>query len=519
MPRKKKATPAPPPVATDNTRSDRVIKFIERYLVIPEGSHVGRPVKLRPWQKDILHRIYDTPTRQIIISLGRKNGKTALVAMMLLAHLIGPEARPNAQIYSAAQSRDQASIVFGLASKMVRLSVELNSAQNVVIRDTAKELYSPRTGVRYRALSADATTAYGFSPVLVIHDELGQVRGERSELYDALETAMGAQDEPLSVVISTQAPTALDLLSKLIDDTKVGRDPKQKVVLFAADEAAGVEDETAWRMANPALGDFLNIEEIRGMAARAGRMPSFESSFRNLHLNQRVAALNQLFPLSVWEANGKPADMSAFDDDNPVYGGLDLSGSQDLTALVLVAEADGVWHVWPHFWTPAATMRDRAVRDRAPYDSWVERGLMTAVPGVTVDYGFVAQRLAYISSKCNLKVIKYDRWRIELLKSALSSIGVNIPLEEAGQGYKDMSPAIDALETVALQTKLHHGNHPVLSWNASNAVITTDPAGNRKFDKAKNTGRIDGMPALAMAIGAATSRIVEPEITYQMFFA
>lgn len=517
MPRKKKISE---PVAPKGqpSRSDDVIAFIEYFLVIPEGSHVGRPVTLRPWQKDILRQIYDSPTRQIIISLGRKNGKTALVAMILLAHLIGPEARRNAQIYSAAQSRDQASIVFGLASKMVRLSKELNTPENVVIRDTAKELYSPRTGVRYRALSADATTAYGFSPVLVIHDELGQVRGERSELYDALETAMGAQDEPLSIVISTQAPTAIDLLSKLIDDTKIGADPKQKVVLFAADEGEGLGDEKAWRKANPALGDFLNIEEIRGMAARAGRMPSFESSFRNLHLNQRVAALNQLFPLSVWEANGQPADLSAF-DDGPVYGGLDLSGSQDLTALVLVAQSAGVWHVWPHFWTPAATLRDRAVRDRAPYDAWVDRGLMTSVPGVTVDYGFVAKRLAEISSHCDLKVVKYDRWRIELLKSALSSIGANIPLEEAGQGYKDMSPAIDALETVALQTKMAHGNHPVLSWNAANAVITTDPAGNRKFDKAKTTGRIDGMPALAMAIGAATSRIAEPEIKYQMFFA
>ena len=222
------------PINTE--RSDKIIRFIETYLLVPEGGNVGRPVKLREWQKRILKDIYDTKTRQAIISLGRKNGKTALVAMIVLAHLVGPAWRQNAQIYSAAQSRDQAGIVFGLASKMVRMSPALNNPNTVIVRESAKELFSPLTGVKYKALSADATTAYGFSPVLVIHDELGQVRGERSALYDALETAMGAQTEPLSIVISTQAPTSLDLLSRIIDDAKTKADPAQKLILFSADD-------------------------------------------------------------------------------------------------------------------------------------------------------------------------------------------------------------------------------------------------------------------------------------------
>src|SRR5579864_3077641 len=314
------------------SRADAVIAFIEKYLRVPEGAHVGRPVRLRDWQKRDIRLIYGSPTRQAIISLARKNGKTALTAMLVLAHLVGPEARRNAQIYSAAQSRDQAGIVYSLAAKMVRMNPELNDPNVCVIRETEKALYSPLTGARYKALSADATHAYGFSPTLVIHDELGQVRGERSELYDALETAMGAQVEPLSVVISTQAPTGGDLLSKLIDDAKTGADPATKLILYSADEEDDLEDEATWRKANPALGDFLNIEEIRGLAAKAARMPSFEAAFRNLHLNQRVAALNQLFPLSMWEANGGAPDLSVF-EDCPVYGGLDLSAKQDLTAL------------------------------------------------------------------------------------------------------------------------------------------------------------------------------------------
>jgi phage terminase large subunit-like protein len=419
--------------------ADKIIRFITELLVVPEGSLVGQPINLRPWQRDIIYKIYGSPTRQAIISLGRKNGKTQFAAMLVLAHLCGPAAKRNSHIYSSAQSRDQAGILFGLAAKMVRMNERLNDPTKVVIRDSAKELYSPLTGATYKALSAEAKTTLGRSPIMVIHDELGQVRGPKSDLYDALETAMGAHDEPLSIVISTQAPTSLDLMSLLIEDAQSGSDPLQKVVLFTAPEHDDIEDEATWRKANPALGDFLNLGEIRGMAAKAARMPSFEASFRNLHLNQKVSALNQLFPLSVWEANGAEPDLSVF-EDGPVYGGLDLSGKQDLTALVLIAQRAGKWHVWPHFWTPAVTLRDRAARDRAPYDVWVDRGYLNAVPGVTIDYGFVAKKLAEIAAKCDIRSIQYDRWRIDDLKAALTAIGTELPLEPLGMGFKDMGP-------------------------------------------------------------------------------
>jgi phage terminase large subunit-like protein len=283
-----------------------------------------------------------------------------------------------------------------------------------------------------------------------------------------------------------------------------------KLVLFTADENAPLDDPETWRQASPALGDFLNIEEIRAAAEKAMRMPSFESAFRNLHLNQRVSAFAQLFSQSIWEANGGETDMDAF-ANGPVYGGLDLSGRQDLTALVLVAEGPpGYWNIWPHFWTPADTIRERLQRDKAPYDLWVRDGLITAVPGVTIDYGFVAKRLGELQKKCDIRAIRYDRWRIEELKAAMTAAGVNVALEECGQGYRDMAPALDALETVALQQRLRHGMHPVMTMCAANATVVTDPAGNRKFEKAKSTGRIDGMLALAMAMAGATARASRP---------
>lgn len=469
---------------------------------------------LREWQREVILGIYDgvPPARRAIISFGRKNGKTALAAMLLLAHLVGPEARRNGQVYSAAQSRDQAAIVFSLAAKMVRMSATLNAM--VTVRDSAKELFCESTGVRYKALSADATTAYGFSPVLVIHDELGQVRGPRSELYDALETAMGAQDEPLSIVISTQAVEDADLLSVLIDDAKSGADPSTRLFLYAAPQDADVLDEQAWTAANPALGDFNNIEEFRKAAQRAARMPSFESAFRNLNLNQRVAAEAAFLAPSVWKAcDGEPDD-DAF-TSGPVYAGLDLSATQDLTALVLVArDPAGVVHVRPWFWTPGRTLRDRAARDRAPYDVWRDQGLLEATPGVTIDYGYVARRLAELSETLDLRAVRFDRWRVNLLRRELDAIGCAVELEPHGQGFRDMAPALDALETLALEGRLRHGAHPILTWNAANAVATRDPAGNRKLDKARGTGRIDGLVALAMAVGGMATAGEPSGFTY-----
>ena len=189
-------------------RSQRNIAWVEAYARIPEGKFVGKPVRLFEWQKEELRKIYDNPfgTRRAILSFGRKNGKSTLSAFLLLLHLCGPEHRENSQHYSAAQSREQAGILFSLAAKCARMSPDLNAV--IVIRDTAKQLYCRKLGTLYQALSAEASTAYGLSPIFVVHDELGQVRGPRSELYEALETATGAQENPLSIVISTQTPNA-----------------------------------------------------------------------------------------------------------------------------------------------------------------------------------------------------------------------------------------------------------------------------------------------------------------------
>lgn len=497
----------------------RICEWIEKYCRIPEGRDVGKKVRLRRWQQREICKIYDNPagTRRAILSFGRKNAKTTLAAFLLLVHLCGPKARPNSQLYSVAQSRDQAAIIFGLAAKIVRLSPDLY--HHVVIRDTAKELLCQTLGTRYKALSADASTAYGLSPVFTVHDELGQVRGPRSEMYEALETATGAQQDPLSLIISTQAPTDADLLSVLIDDALAGHDPRVTLSLYTADRGLDPFSKQAIKQANPAFGDFQNAIEVTAMAADAQRMPSRESEYRNLVLNQRVEVNDPFVSKSLWQSCGAPP---LGIEGIPVFGGLDLSEVQDLTALVLIGRRNGIWQVHPTFWLPQDTLFERAKADRVPYDVWHRAGHLLAAPGKSIDYEYVATFLRQQFDRYDIRKLAFDRWGFKhlkpwLLKAGFSETDITARFVEFGQGFQSMSPALRDFEGELLNARLAHGNHPVLAMCAANAVIAVDPVMNRKLVKKKSPGRIDGMVALTMAFGVATSA-AERVPTYQTMF-
>jgi phage terminase large subunit-like protein len=481
------------------TRAERVIAFIERHCPTPDGAHVGKPIKLDAFQRRFITAIYDNPhgTRRALLSLARKNGKTALIAGLLLAHLVGPEAKLNSQLVSGAMSRDQAALVFNLASKMVQLSPTLAGIVRIV--PSGKRLLGLPLNTEYKALAADGKTAHGLSPVLAILDEIGQVRGPQSDFVDAITTSQGAHEAPLLIAISTQAASDADLFSVWLDDAKASNDPRIVCHLYEAPAGCDLMDSTGWKAANPALGLFRSEDDLREQMLQAQRMPSMENTARNLLLNQRVSTESPFVSPDVWKSCGtKPLPFAG-----PVYCGLDLSARTDLTALVLVGQVGDVWQVVPHFWTPEQGLQERARRDRAPYDLWARQGLLHTTPGATVDYEHVAQDLAELLSDHDVRAIAYDRWRIDLLRKDLEKIGATLPLLEFGQGYKDMAPALDALEAELLNGRIAHGMHPVLTLCAANAVVTKDPTGARKLDKSRATGRIDGMQALAMAMGIA----------------
>ncbi|MES2819806.1 MAG: terminase TerL endonuclease subunit [Pseudomonadota bacterium] len=495
------------------TRAEKIISFIERFCVTPEGAGVGKPLVLADFQKRFIIEVYDNPagTRRAYLSVGRKNGKTGLIAALLLAHLVGPEAKLNAQLISGAMSRDQAALVFSLAAKMVQQSPKLSAIVRVI--PSGKRLLGLPLNTEFRALAADGRTAHGLSPLLAILDEVGQVRGPRSDFVDAIVTSQGAHTDPLLLVISTQAASDADLLSIWLDDAQVSSDPRIVCHLYAADPDADLLDKEAWKAANPALGIFRSEDDLAEQMKQAKRMPSAENSARNLLLNQRVSTESPFVSPEVWASCG--ADPMAL--TGPIYAGLDLSARTDLTAFVLVGQVAGKWHVYPTFWTPEQGLADRARKDRVPYDLWVKQGFLRTTPGATVDYAHVAREIAELLAGCDIRAIAYDRWRIDLLKKEFANIGAELPLQAWGQGFKDMAPAIDALEAELLNGRVAHGCNPVLAMCAANTIVTKDPSGSRKFDKSRATGRIDGMQALAMAMGIAQAA-EETEFEMECFF-
>jgi phage terminase large subunit-like protein len=497
------------------TRAERVRRFVES-LPVTSGALAGTRFKLRPFQRRIIGRIYKAgrgrrrAVRTAVLSLARKNGKTDLAARLALCHIAGPEAEPRGEVYSAANDRFQAGRTFSEICAIIARTPWL--AARVSIRRHSKELedleVAGGTGTTYAALSADTATKHGLSPSFVVYDEYGQA--EKRDLYDVLDTAMGARAEPLMLVISTQAARDDAPMSELIDyGLRVERgevdDPSFYLALFTAPTDADPWSPKTWKLANPALGDFRSLEDVQRLALQAQRMPSRAAAFRNLILNQRVDTTAQFLSAAVWKPCGGVVDVEHL-KGRRCFAGLDLSASRDLTALVLVFDDDdGSFDVLPFFWLPADDLREREDTDRVPYVRWAEEGYLQTCPGRTIDPNAVALKIAELHGEYGIEALAYDRWRIEDLRRELDAIGSDVALVPHGQGFKDMSPSIDVLERVIFDARIRHGDHPVLTWCASNAKTASDPAGNRKLDKQKSTGRIDGLVALTMAIGRAVN--------------
>jgi phage terminase large subunit-like protein len=486
------------------TRGGRVIAFIEGACVVPEGKLVGKPMRLDPFQKQFILDIYDNPvkTKRGLLSIARKNGKTGLIAGILLAHIAGPEAVLNTQIVSGALSRDQAALVYGLAEKMINLSPLLRNRCRTI--PSKKMIFGLALNVEYKALSADASTAHGLSPVLAILDEVGQIKGPTSDFVEAITTSQGAHESPLLIAISTSSANDADMFSTWCDDAIRSGDPHIVCHVHKADEGCDLLDETQWKKANPALGTFRSEEDLRTQLEQASRLPSMEASVRNLLLNQRVAQEALFMAPDVWKRNSSPPDLAVLRKCRVAIG-LDLSARNDLTAAVCAGmDDDGFVHLVPFVFCPRRGIEERSRRDRVPYADWVKSGQLIPIGGESMDYRqitqFLRDRLA--DEGIEPSVIAFDRWRIEDFKVVADELGFAslATWKEVGQGFRDFAPRCDAFMSLMLEGRVRHGGHPLLNMAAANAVAVVDAAGGTKLDKSKATQRIDPLVAAVMAV-------------------
>jgi phage terminase large subunit-like protein len=525
----KRASSAAPPASTEPhpwdvpglSRAGRVIAFVQS-LPITSGPLAGTSLKLRPWQRKFINAVYRTdragkrPVRTAVLSMGRKGGKTQLAAALALCALSGPEAESRGEVFSAANDRFQAGRIFSEMVAIITRTPWLDARINII--RFRKELEDLENGSTYAALSADVATKHGLSPSFVVYDELGQTTSR--DLLEALDTAMGGRAEPLMMVISTQAARDEAPLSTLIDyglrvQSGEVKDPSFHLTFYTAPADADPWALKTWKLANPALGDFRSLDDVKRLALQAQRMPAAEASFRNLVLNQRVDTTAQFLNAAAWKACGDSPQLETL-KGRPCFAGLDLGATRDMTALVLVFAGEaGEFDIVPFCWLPG-DLREREDTDRMPYWLWGTQGHLLKFEGKTTDPKAVAMKIAELHGSYNIQALAFDRWRIEDIRRELSAIGCDVTLAEWGQGFKDMGPAVDVLERLVEEGKLRHGNHPVLTMAASNAKLETDAAMNRKLSKKRSSGRIDPLVALAMALGCA-ARHEAPDASLPMF--
>ncbi len=509
------------------SRADRVVAFLET-LPITSGNLSGQNFKVRDWQRrDIIDPIYATDeagvrfVREAIISMPRKNGKTGLIAGLCLCHLCGPEALTRGQVASGAADRDQAALIFSEMSAIIERVPWMD--ERISVKSFNKQLEDADTGTTYKALSSESKTKHGLSLSFWIYDELAQAPDRK--LYDVLSTASAAWLEPLGIVISTQADNSQHIMSELYDDGEqilsgVVTDRSRHACIYSAPKDADPWSEDVWFKCNPALGDFRSIEEMRAYALKAKRMPAVEQTFRLLYLNQRISGDVRWIPKPLWDACGMNPE--SFDVDSlkgrRCFGALDLSGSgkNDLTALVLLFDVDDKVKALPFFWAAETGLEEAEARDRVTYRAWAKQGFLRTTPGRVLDYSFIAQSFCELEAMYQIECIAADPNGLEKMMDALDKAGSNLVMKKHLQGIVAMDQPIKDAEKYVLAERLRHPNNPVLTWCVDNVKMVFDSTGNKKFDKRKATGRIDGAQALAMACGLMASQPETPsyEVTW-----
>jgi phage terminase large subunit-like protein len=290
-------------------------------------------------------------------------------------------------------------------------------------------------------------------------------------------------------------------------------------------------DESAWRKANPNLGVSVKLDYLERRAARAMKMPGAQNSFRRLHLDEWTEAAEAWLSVGVWEAvQASALDLAEY-RGRPAWLAVDLSSKRDLTALMVVVESfdargDALLRAFPRFWMPAEGILERSERDGVDYATWRDHGLITATPGPVVDVAHVAAAIAELAEDLDLQGVVGDAYRRPELQAALEELGCAVPLIDHPQGYRKaagsdlwMPGSVEATENAILEHKVRIASSPVLTWNVASVCMVADAQANRKPNKLKSTGRIDGALTLIMAVGAVLRSVpAERQPDYQLLF-
>lgn len=512
----------------DLDRVERAVGFFRDVLRLNGGEFEGVAYALLDWQAFVVGSIFGWVDadgfrrfRVGYVETAKGSGKSPLAAGIGLYGLTA-DGEARAEIYAAATKKDQAMILFRDAVAMRDQSPEL--ARRLVksgVGENAWNMAYHATGSFFRPISADDGQS-GPRPHISLLDEIHEHK--TGYVVEMLKAGQKSRRQPLLFGITNSGTDKRTVCWDYHDyGAKVSAgqiaDDSFFAYICALDEADDpFKDEACWIKANPSIRHGLpGIKYLREQVTQARGMPGKESIVRRLNFCQWVEAEAPWIGGDVWfDAAPEPEFDAASLYGRRCWGGLDLSSTQDLTALVLLfepTEADPHWRLRPWFWLPGDGLHDKADKDRVPYIAWRDAGFLTALPGRAIDKLAVLHKLAQIVSLYDVQEIAYDEWRIADLLMLIQQEGLAMPaLVPFRQGFKSMAPAVDEFERLLLGRQVRHDGNPVMTWNAANAVVVSDPAGNRKVAKERATGRVDGIVAAVMAAGRSMAKEARPDI-------
>lgn len=487
-----------------------IVEFFHTHLRHSRGDgFAGKRFILEQWQQDMLNELFrrrpdgKRKHRTAYIEIPRKNGKSTLGAGIAL-YLLAADGEPGAHIYSCASDTDQARIVFQQAREMIDSSPLLSSLCRPLRNEIIMRPLRKGDGESvYKAISAEAYSKHGYQPHGIIFDEL-HAQPNR-ELWDVMITGTACRSNPLTLAITTAGydrnsicwemhEYARQVIAGTIqDDSFFGR-------IWAAPEDGDWTSPDVWREANPNFGVSLDEEYMDNECRKAVNSPSYQNTFRRLHLNQWTSQDKRWLDMRAWDACDDKFALPEL-TGRPCYGGLDLASTTDIAALVLVFPMDDRFALLPFFWIPSDNMVDRSRRDRVPYEAWVRDGYIQATPGNCIWMEQIYTSIGKLAETYDIRSIAFDRWGATSISQRLQDDGIN--MVQFGQGFASMNaPSKDFLRLV-MERKIIHNNNPVLRWMADNVVVSTDPAGNIKPNKARSTEKIDGIVAAIMGMDMA----------------
>jgi phage terminase large subunit-like protein len=505
----------------DEAAADKAVAFFAECLTHTTGEWRGQPFVLSDWQAGIVRDIFGWKRhdgtrryRTVFIFIPRKAGKTTLAAGLAL-YALYCDGEPGAQVINAAADREQAALCFETAKQMIETEPELAVRSDVFKR----AVVTPATGSSYKVISSEAYSKHGLNASYIGADELHAWPGR--ELWDVLTTSTGARRQPLTVVTTTAGFDRHSLCYELYDHACKVRDGIiQDDAFLPVIFEAGPDDDwklpATWAKAHPGMGISVRQEYFEAECAKAQAMPSYENTFRRLLLNQWTESDVRWLSLDTWdECKGPLPDL----EHAECWAGLDLASTTDLSAFALAIPYRDRLILRSFFWLPEERARERARRDRVPYDVWGRDGLIRLTPGAVADYDAIREDIHRIAEQYRIREIAFDRWNATQLATQL--VGDGFEMVGFGQGFASMSGPAKELERLIVGRELLHDGHPVLRWMAANVSIEQDAAGNIKPSRKKSTEKIDGIVAACMAIGRyqiATAAPVDPYATRGLIY-